>query len=103
MILEADLAAVDTALAPLWPRLEGAHLFITGGTGFIGRWMLKALARAPVDVQVTLLSRNPAEFAARAPHLAARFHCVSGDVLDFAPPQVPSRTSSTPPPTPAPR
>ncbi|WP_426258837.1 NAD-dependent epimerase/dehydratase family protein [Sphingomonas sp. DC1600-2] len=86
MILEADLAAVDTALAPLWPRLEGAHLFITGGTGFIGRWMLEALARAPVDVNVTLLSRNPAEFAARAPHLAARFHCIRGDVLDFAPP-----------------
>jgi dTDP-glucose 4,6-dehydratase len=86
MILEQDLAAIDTALAPLWPRLDGARIFMTGGTGFIGRWMLEALARAPVDAEVTLLSRDPEGFAARAPHLAARFLLLRGDVLDFAPP-----------------
>ncbi|MET0307474.1 MAG: NAD-dependent epimerase/dehydratase family protein [Sphingomonas sp.] len=86
MILEHDLAAVDMALASLWPRLDGARIFMTGGTGFIGRWMLEALARAPVDAEVTLLSRDPEGFAVRAPHLAARFPVLRGDVLDFVPP-----------------
>jgi len=86
MILEQDLAVVDAALAADWPRLSGARIFMTGGTGFIGRWMLEALARAPVDVDVTLLSRDPAAFAARAPHLARRFRLVAGDVMTFDPP-----------------
>lgn len=86
MILASDLDAVDAALAPLWPRLDGARIFMTGGTGFIGRWMLEALARAPADAEVTLLSRDPDGFAARAPHLAARFRLVRGDVLDFTAP-----------------
>lgn len=86
MIFEEDLAAVDAALAPLWPRLDGARIFMTGGTGFIGRWMLEALARAPISAEVTLLSRDPGGFAARAPHLAARFRLVRGDVLNFAAP-----------------
>ncbi|MDV3457847.1 NAD-dependent epimerase/dehydratase family protein [Sphingomonas sp. HF-S4] len=86
MIFEADMAAVNAALAPLWPRLAGARIFMTGGTGFIGRWMLEALARSGIDAQVTLLSRDPDAFAARAPHLAARFDLVAGDVTRFLAP-----------------
>jgi dTDP-glucose 4,6-dehydratase len=89
VIFEADIAAVDRALAPLWPRLAGARIFVTGGTGFIGRWMLEALARSGIDARVTLLTRNPAGFAERAPHLAARFELLAGDILDFAPPPGP--------------
>ncbi|MFV0624318.1 NAD-dependent epimerase/dehydratase family protein [Sphingomonas sp. ac-8] len=89
MIPESDLRAIDTALAPHWPKLDGARLFVTGGTGFIGRWMLEALARAPITVHVTLLTRDPAGFAARAPHLAARFETTAGDVLRFDPPPGP--------------
>lgn len=86
MIPERDLAAIDAALAPLWPRLADARILMTGGTGFIGRWMLEALARAPVAVEVMLLTRDPAAFAARAPHLAARFRTIHGQVGDFAAP-----------------
>ncbi|WP_448664699.1 NAD-dependent epimerase/dehydratase family protein [Sphingomonas sp. CJ20] len=87
MILEQDLRAVHAALAPHWHRLDGARIFMTGGTGLIGRWMLEALARADVDVPVTLLSRDPAGFAARAPHLARRFDVVRGDVTAFEAPE----------------
>jgi len=86
MIFEQDMAAVNAALGPLWPRLAGARIFMTGGTGFIGRWMLEALARSGVDAEVTLLSRDPDAFAARAPHLAARFDLVAGDVTGFLAP-----------------
>lgn len=87
MILDEDLAQVNAALAPLWPRLSGARIFMTGGTGFIGRWMLEALARSGVDAEVTLLSRDPEGFSARAPHLAARFQLLRGDVTGFDPPE----------------
>ncbi|NIJ20027.1 dTDP-glucose 4,6-dehydratase [Sphingomonas naasensis] len=86
MILEQDMAAINAALAPLWPRLAGARIFMTGGTGFIGRWMLEALARSGVEAEVTLLSRDPLGFAARAPHLARRFRLVRGDVMHFTAP-----------------
>jgi dTDP-glucose 4,6-dehydratase len=86
-IPERDLAAIDAALAPHWHRLDGARLFVTGGTGFIGRWMLEALARAPIDVRATILTREPAAYAARAPHLAARFPGVAGDILRFEAPR----------------
>ncbi|WCM29051.1 NAD-dependent epimerase/dehydratase family protein [Sphingomonas sp. QA11] len=87
MILDEDLDAVQTALAPLWPRLEGARIFMTGGTGFIGRWMLEALNRADIDIDVTILSRDPGAFATRVPHLARRFRFVAGDVISFVPPE----------------
>ena len=87
MILDEDLAAIDRQLAPHWAGLSGARILMTGGTGFIGRWMLEALARSGVDAEVVLLSRNPEAFARVAPHLATRFQLVAGDVSEFiAPP-----------------
>jgi dTDP-glucose 4,6-dehydratase len=87
MIPPVDLETIDRALAPLWPRLEGARLFFTGATGFIGRWMLEALRPRAITLDVTVLSRDPAGFARRAPHLAARCTTIEGDVLrGFTPP-----------------
>lgn len=83
MIVEEDIAAQADTLAPAWAKLDGARIFMTGGTGFIGRWMLEALLRAPIEAQVTVLSRNPRRFAERAPHLADRVTLVEGDVTTF--------------------
>lgn len=86
MILTEDLTAIDRQLAPYWAGLGGARIFMTGGTGFIGRWMLEALAFSDCDAEIVILSRDPDAFAARAPHLARRFQFVAGDVMDFAAP-----------------
>ena len=40
MILDQDLEAVNASLAPLWPRLSGARILMTGGTGFPGGTLL---------------------------------------------------------------
>lgn len=75
-----------------WRALAGSHLFITGGTGFYGKWMLEAIAAANDElgagVSATILSRDPARFAAEVPHLAARteFEWVAGEPARFAPP-----------------
>ena len=90
-VLADDLARVLAALGPDWPELRGARIFMTGGTGFIGRWMLEALALADramgLDVQVTVVTRDPARFAATAPDLAAwpGLQLVRGDVLNLEP------------------
>ena len=86
-IFAEDLDGIFARLAPDWPRLAGARLFFTGGTGFIGRWMLEALAQADerlgLGVAVTILTRDPGGFAAKNPGLASYpgFRFVAGDVL----------------------
>jgi dTDP-glucose 4,6-dehydratase len=73
--------------------LRDRRIFITGGTGFFGRWLLGALAgaeqRLGLGLHVTILSREPAAFVARHPEIAHEkiFHFVRGHVADFAPPQ----------------
>ena len=57
--------------------LAGARLFITGGTGFIGSWLLETLTwaidRLRLDTSVIVLSRDPRAFDHRAPHLARHY------------------------------
>lgn len=89
--LEDDFAAIAAALARDRPLLAGKRLFMTGGTGFIGRWMLEGLRAASLGhdmgVELTVLTRDPAAIAARAPHLATHpgFRFVAGDVLSLEP------------------
>jgi nucleoside-diphosphate-sugar epimerase len=84
----ADLAEILRGLEKEWPELKKRRLFISGGTGFFGKWLLAALAYAEaelaLDLHVTVLSRDPARFLARHPD-AADFHFIRGDVADFTP------------------
>src|SRR5215212_1854986 len=86
-IFTEDVAAIFTALQNDWPKLAGKRIFLTGGTGFIGRWMLEALAEADrrlqLGVAVDILTRDPQAFAAKAPGVVEHpgFRCVTGDVL----------------------
>ncbi|MYM70400.1 NAD-dependent epimerase/dehydratase family protein [Pseudoduganella sp. FT55W] len=58
----------------VWEALRGQRLFITGGTGFIGCWLLEALLwgheQLGLGLHLTVLSRRPDAFRAKAPHLA---------------------------------
>jgi UDP-glucuronate decarboxylase len=71
--LQDDLDAIFGALEADWRDLRGARLFVTGGTGFIGRWMLEALCNANrrlgLGIETVVLSRNPGRFRQHAPHL----------------------------------
>ena len=81
---------LDEAIAhcrPVLEKMRGAHLFITGGTGFFGRWLLALLARAHGDysIRVTALSRDPIRFATICPDLAGHpaIAFARGDVRYF--------------------
>lgn len=84
----ADLEHAHALLADDWERLRGSRVFLTGGTGFIGKWLLATLLdadrRLDLRSRVTVLSRNPESFRRHAPHLAqARgVEVVRGDVRD---------------------
>lgn len=90
--LEADRAHVLARTEPLWRDLRGARVLITGGTGFVGAWLLEALRWANdglgTDVAALVLTRDPDGFAARLPRLAyARGIALHrGDVRSFDPP-----------------
>lgn len=90
--LEQDLDNVVQQAVSVWPELRGARLFITGGTGFIGCWLLESLRHANqhlnLGVQVTILTRDPQAFRRKAPHLAdcPEFHFIAGDVCNFETP-----------------
>jgi dTDP-glucose 4,6-dehydratase len=72
--LAADLDHVLLHTEGLWEPLRGQRVFITGGTGFFGRWVLESFVRAndALDLEATawVLTRDPAAFALKAPHLA---------------------------------
>lgn len=72
--LAEDLDHILAHTLELWEELRGENLFITGGTGFFGCWLLESLlwANDKLDLHcsVTVLTRSPDSFRARAPHLA---------------------------------
>ena len=90
--LADDLESIHSTLQSDWPKLSGKRLFMTGGTGFIGRWMLSALAdangRFGLNTKVDVLTRDPDAFAKREPAIAAAqgFRFVRGDVLALGAP-----------------
>lgn len=90
VLSEFDRAFLRQELATLMPEFGvDSHLFITGGTGFFGRWILESLAAArefwPVGFRVSILTRSKSAFAAACPHLMTipNFYFVEGDVKNF--------------------
>jgi nucleoside-diphosphate-sugar epimerase len=85
----ADLEHVLSTTAPLWEDMRGQRIFITGGTGFFGCWLLETFCHInrtlALDARATVLTRSPQAFAAKAPHLASNpaVTLISGDVRNF--------------------
>lgn len=87
--LAADLDHILDRTRDLWDELRGARIFITGGTGFCGCWLLESLlwANRKLDLktQAVILSRRPAAVKQALPHLmldpAISLH--EGDVRTF--------------------
>ena len=79
--------------AGLWSDLRGSSVFITGGTGFVGTWLLESLACADdafsLGVKATVITRNPEAFVQKSPHLAAHraLTLVEADVCSFPYPE----------------
>lgn len=75
--------------ADIWQDLRGGRIFLTGGTGFFGCWLLESFTAASdrfeLNCPVYVLTRSPENFRAKAPYLASHpaVTLVRGDVSDF--------------------
>jgi len=87
--LERDLNHILAHTADVWTQLRGARVFVTGGTGFFGCWLLESFVWAcdalHLDTTMTVLTRSPEAFHAKAPHLAGHpaIRLWRGDVRSF--------------------
>lgn len=84
-----DLDMVVSQTADFWSTFRGARLFITGGTGFVGSWLLEVIQHAnriaDSQIEVLALSRDPQKALDHAPHVfgAPDITLMRGNVLDF--------------------
>jgi nucleoside-diphosphate-sugar epimerase len=87
--LASDLDHILNHTLDLWDELRGQRIFITGGTGFFGCWLLESFIWANeklnLDAHATVLTRSPDAFQVKAPHLAGNkaVTLISGDVRTF--------------------
>jgi dTDP-glucose 4,6-dehydratase len=85
-----DLAQILHHAHPSFLTLRHANLFLTGGTGFFGHWLLESLLHAnrelDLQLKVTVLTRNADAFRANSPHITSHpaITLLEGDIATFA-------------------
>ncbi len=84
-----DIELVLSRTAELWEQMRGEQILITGGTGFFGCWLvesfLAANQRFRLKAKISVLSRSPEAFRAKAPHSAMdpALTLLRGDIRTF--------------------
>lgn len=84
-----DIDLILTKTAPLWEEMRGNSLFLTGGTGFFGCWLVESFLAANqqlgLNAQITVLTRSPEAFQKKCPHVAAdpALILLRGDIVSF--------------------
>jgi len=87
--LAEDLSNILEQGRALWPDIKGARFFITGGTGFIGTWLLESFVwlndQLDLGMSAVVLSRNPAAFIEKTPYVATHSSITlwQGDIRTF--------------------
>lgn len=93
-ILAQDMENVHLHTGSVWSKLEGSHIFLTGGTGFFGKWLLHSVRHVieseDRNIKVTVLTRNPEIFSNDQPELYAfeNFSYLTGDIQTFKSPNL---------------
>ena len=92
-LAERDLEHILDHTRDLWNEMRGERLFITGGTGFFGRWLLESFLwinrKLTLGANATILSRSPSAFFEKMPHLNGQpeLKWIAGDVTSFPHPE----------------
>ena len=90
-----DLDHILALTRDVFVELRHARIFLTGGTGFFGHWLLESLLHAnrelALDLHATVLTRDAARFRANSPHITEdpAITLLEGDVKTFAFPTQP--------------
>ena len=89
MISIQDKVHIMNHTRDLWEELRGERIFISGGTGFFGCWLLESFCFAcdqlDLKANAVVLTRDPDAFNEKAPHLAnhSAINLLKGNILDF--------------------
>jgi len=87
--LRSDLDHILKYTQGLWENLRGERIFITGGTGFIGSWILESLVWADhkynLGVEALILTRHADAFRQKVPHITSypSINLCTGDICNF--------------------
>jgi nucleoside-diphosphate-sugar epimerase len=87
--LAGDLDHILDHTRSLWDELRGERIFITGGTGFFGCWLMESFLwandRLGLNASALVLTRDLEAFQKKAPHLANHpaIRSQQGDVRSF--------------------
>ena len=87
--IEDDFEHILSLTQDVFLSLRGASIFMTGGTGFIGCWLLESLRYADMQlglgVKVTILTRDIVAFKLKAAHLTEykNFKFIEGEISSF--------------------
>ena len=87
--VEDDVQSTVRLLFGVREKLDHRRIFLTGGTGFFGKWLLHSFLGLRhtygLDVALTVLSRDPKRFFAACPEFfgQAGLDFITGDVRSF--------------------
>jgi nucleoside-diphosphate-sugar epimerase len=85
----SDLRDIFDRVGFSWESIRDSRIFISGGTGFFGRWLLASLCLAnrqlDLNVRAYVLTRDPVHFQLTMPELASNpvIRLWPGDVRSF--------------------
>jgi len=91
--LAQDLELIAASTHGLWDELRNERVFITGGTGFFGCWLVESFCFVnklfSLSARATILTRSPEAFAQKCPELASdpAVTLLAGDVRNFSFPE----------------
>ena len=89
MIEYNDFNLIQNSLHANISKLENRTIFITGGTGFFGKWLLEAInylnEQHKLNINIIILSREPRVFQYSHPHLCCKssISFIKGDIRTF--------------------
>jgi nucleoside-diphosphate-sugar epimerase len=88
-LLKEDLNHIFINTVDLWSVFDNKSIFISGGTGFVGSWLLESLLYAIEEkkrnIKVTVLTRSHEIFKLKASNLAndPNLRFIEGDICNF--------------------
>ena len=85
-----DLEHIYQNTQDIWESFRGKSIFVTGGTGFFGKWLLESFIyineKLELNATITTLTRNPEAFLSEYPFYKEHtntVHFVKGDILTY--------------------
>jgi nucleoside-diphosphate-sugar epimerase len=86
---ENDLSFILESTKDVFMSLNNSHIFISGGSGFIGKWLLESLKYAnsnlKLNIKATVLTRSIKKFKLNTSQFfsQSQFNFIEGDVVNF--------------------